>query len=439
MSILFQDTVVDVVFIDYSILGTQIRFIERLERDETLYEKIAELLKSTEKIPALVTLFLPRENIMQRTLRYPAIAKNEIKNMVQLEATRHVPLPEEDRAIAWSAATSADEKQLILNLIATRKSTLTTFTQAFEEEGVPIDEIIPFNAAIATTLGENPSLLLLVDSKHVEVSLYGDNQLQDSQWISLQESGIDSDQIVTLARQIMVRNKKWLGDEGINRIWLTNRIPLPENLQSDLETQFGVHVYSLQPPEDFDVDETFSNLLLATQSPRPPTLNLLENKRRKIPLSKRTLIITGLSLLLFLELTTAIIVKTNAPKQQRKQVAKELVKIRKKIAPIQKMKKQNRELEHQLAKMNDLCHQKISVMTILQSVSDTLPMDSYLQYFSYRKGSGISFRGASKRPERLPELLQALPIIDTITKSDLGRKIGEYQSFSMSATIKESP
>jgi len=438
MCILFRDEIVDVIFIDYTVLGTQIRFIKELERDENIYENISALLKSTEKIPALVTLCLPRENIMQRTLRYPAMAKNEIKNMVRFEATRHVPLPEEDRAIAWSAVSSSNEKQLVLNLIAVRKSILTAFTQAFEEVDVPIDEILPFSSAIADTLGETPCLLLIADAKHVELCLYGEGQLQDSQWIYSKDS-LDSDKILTVARQMIVKNKEWLGDEGINRIWLTNNIPLPATLKSDLETQFGVRVYSLQAPEGFEVEESFVDVLLATEAKRPPDLNLLENRRRKIPLSKRTLIISGLCALLAIELMIGIAVKANAPKQQRKQVAKELVKIRKKIAPIQKMKDKNRELEHQLSKMNDLCHQKISVMTVLKSISDTLPMDSYLQYFSYRKGDNISFRGSSKRPERLPELLQAIPVIDTITKSDLGRKNGDYQTFNMSATLKESP
>ena len=160
MCILFRDETVDVVFIDYTVLGAHLKFIERLPRDEQVYAAVADLMQAVEKTPSRVTLCVPRENVMQRTLRYPATVQNDIGNMIQFEATRHVPLAETDRALAWSAVPAPDEQQVVLNLVAARQTEISTLVGCFEAVGVPIDEALPFSSVIIPALGGIPTLLV---------------------------------------------------------------------------------------------------------------------------------------------------------------------------------------------------------------------------------------------------------------------------------------
>ena len=74
-------------------------------------------------------------------------------------------------------------------------------------------------------------------------------------------------------------------------------------------------------------------------------------------------------------------------------------------------------------------------MEIMQKVSDALPEDTYLRQFSC-DNEEISLRGNSKEPDKLPELVMALPFVDTINKSEIGRKNGDYYEFTLEARLR---
>lgn len=435
MCILFRDEAVDVVFIDYTVLGAHIKFMERLPRDEQVYEAVAGLMQAVEKTPSRVTLCIPRESAMQRTLRYPAMVQNEIENMIEFEATRHVPLPENDRALAWSAVPAPDEKQLILNLVAARQSEVRALAGCFEEVGVPIDEAVPFSSAMVSALGKTPALLVVADVQNVELCLYGEGQLQDSQLMGRDAPGFGPDRVLTTARQMVAKHKAWLGDEGIGRVWFAGG-ELSESFVADLGTAFGLRVHSLEMPDGLRIEEPLVDVLIAAAAEIPPHLNLLENRARKVPISKRTLVIAALCSLLAMELVSGMAFKTGAPALQRKQVAEELAKVRRRVAPIQRMKDKNRELKRQLYRLDDICQQHVSVMEVLQELSEAFPEDTYLRLLNYKKGEGIRVRGASKEPEHLPERVMAIPLVDTISTSDIEKKVGDYHEFSLSVTLR---
>jgi len=436
MCILFRDEAVDVVFIDYTVLGAKIKFMERLPRNEAVFEAIAERMQSVEKTPSRVTLCVPRADVMQRTLRYPAMVQNDLANMIEFEATRHVPLPENDCVLAWSAIPRADDTQLVLNLVAARKSEVRALAGCFEEVGVPIDEMVPLSSAIVPALAATPTLLVVSDVQNVELCLYGEGQLQDSQLMGRDAPGFSPERVLTAARQMVAKHKEWLGDESIGRIWLTGGTELSESFEADLGTAFGLRVHPLEAPEGFGTEEPLADVLLAATAELPLHLNLLENRDRKVPISKRTRIISGLCALLAIELIAGLAFKTGAPALQRKQVAEELAKVRRRVAPIQRMKDKNREMKRQLYRLDDIFQQYVSVMAVLQAASDTLPDDTYLRSLTYKRGEGIRIRGSSKEPDRLPGLLMAIPMVDTISTSDIDKKVGDYHEFSLSVTLR---
>ncbi len=434
MCILFRDEAVEVIFIDRNVLGAHVKFMEQLPRNEQVFEAVAALMTSVEKMPGRVLLCVPRDLVMQRTLRYPAMAPSDIAGMIQFEASRHVPLSEQDRTLGWSVAESPEEKQVVLNLVAAREADIQQLVTQFAEAGVPIDEAVPFSSALVPSIGSQPTLLAVSDARHVELCLYGNGQLQDSQVIGRNMPGFSEERVVTAARQMAAKHKDWLGMEGVGRIMLTGSAPL----DADLETAFGLHIQSLEVPEAFaSVMEPLTDVLLAATAELPPELNLIEHSGRKVPLSKRTILVASLCALLAVELVAWMGFKTGAPALQRKQVAEELAKIRRRTAPIQRMKDKNREMRKQLYRLDEICNSHVSAMQVLAGLSELLPEDTYLQLVYYKPGM-LHFRGYSKEPDRIPELLLTSPNVEAISKSDIGKKEGDYHSIVMSVTTRTS-
>lgn len=436
MCILVRDEVVDVVFIDYSVLGAHIKFMERLPRDEQVFMAIAERMQAAEKVPSRVTLCVPRGSVMQRTLRYPSMVQGDIASMIQFEATRHVPLPETDRALAWSAVPSPDGKQVVLNLLAARQSELRTWASRFEAVGVPVDEVVPFSSALVPVLGSAPTLLVVSDVRNVELCLYGEGQLQDSQLIRRDAPGFGPERVATAARQMTAKHKDWLGDEGIGRILLAGT----EAFDGELGATFGLHEHPLEVPQSLQstVADTVPlvDVLVAASTELPATLNLVENTGRKVPISRRTIVIASLCALLAIELLAGMAFKTGAPALQRRQVAEELAKIKRRAAPIQRVKDKNRELRRQIYRLDEICSSHVSTMELLRQLSEALPEDTYLRSVGYKNGEGFRIRGFSKEPDKLPEHIMAIPMVEAISTSEIEKEIDDYHEFTLSVTLR---
>lgn len=437
MCILFHDTVVDAVFVDHSVLGTQIKFKERLPRDEHVFEAVAARMKAAEKTPSRVTLCIPRNCAIQRTLRYPAAAKGDLASMIGFEAARHVPLPEEDRLLAWSAVDSPDASQVVLNLVAARKSEIREWTAGFEAAGVPVDEAVLFSALAAVSFGSVPTLFVQTDALHVELCLYGGGMLQDSQLIRRDAPGFSGERVVLAARQMTAKHKSWLGDEGISRILVGGPEPVDEAFEADLGTAFGLHIGRIELPAELAVDDSTvaREALLGATLEGAPTLNLIDDKQRKVPISKRTLMVSALGVLLVAELLAAYGFHISAPARQRRAIEREIAEIRRETDPIQKMKDKNRVFRKQLHQLEQVCGSRASSMEILKAVSDTLPEDTYLRQITCNPEE-IVLRGRSKEPDKLPELVMAMPFVATISTSEIGTERDGYYEFSLSASLR---
>lgn len=442
MCILFRDEAVDVVFVDHSVLGAQIKFSERLPRNDQLFEAIGALLKAAEKTPTNVTLCVPRDDVMQRTLRYPVSVREDLGNMIQFEATRHVPLPETDRLLGYTTADSPDEKQVVLDLVAARRSAIQALVDGFEAAGVPVDEAIPFCSLIAPSLSDVATLLVLVDAQQVELCLYGQGMLQDSQLIRRDMPGFSPERVIIAARQVVAKHKTWLGDEGVSRILVGGVDQLPTPFEADLGTAFGLHTHRLELPETMaaavaEVETPLVEVMLAASLDAVPTLNLIENRNRKVPISKRTILISSLCLLLAVETLSAFTLKTMAPAMQRKKVMHEIEGMKRKTASIQKMKDKNRMFRKQLYRLESVCSSHVSAMEVLRTLSDALPEDTYLRQFSF-DGAEIRLKGYSKTPDKVPELVMALPFVNTVSTSDIEKKVDDYHEFSLGVSLRSS-
>jgi Tfp pilus assembly protein PilN len=443
--LIFRDRTVDAVWIEQSLLGPSVRLMERFTRDEQMPGILAEQLRAADKTPSRVLVCLPREMVMQRTLVYPAAVQNDLPQMIQFEAARHVPLPEAERRIAFTSAPLPGGKQISVNLIAARSPEISALLEPLTAAGIPVDEVTSLSSLLVPADDSVPLLLMLADELHIELALFVHGLLQDSLLIDRFAAGFGKETLADAVRKITVRHREMLGAEGIGRLVCAGPAALPEEFTNSLEAAFGLHIHPLEIPEalkssaaSFAENPVLAEALCVSVAEPPASLNLIDRPGRKISLSRRTMIIAGLCALLVFELLAGWLVRTFSPAIALKAVERDAADLKRRAAPVQTVKNQNRELRSELDQLNELGRTRVSIMDMMKTVSDTLPEDTYLLTFEYSKGDDITVRGRSKTPDRLPQLVQSLPFVNSIEESSIGEKEDEYYGFRLSAALRSA-
>jgi hypothetical protein len=439
LTLLLWDQAVDAVLIEQSILGPSIRLMERFPRDETVYETVAARLAGHEIMPSRVVICLPRCEAVMRTIRYPAIVQNDLAQMVPFEATRHLPFPEDGRSLGFAFALTEDEKELDVHLLAARKADVSRVCDAMQAAGLPVDAVLVFSSLVAAGIGTAPSMLVVADAGHVELSLICNGLICDS--MCLPRAG--GPPLSTTVERMIASNRSVLGLAGVGRLITAGPLPLDKEQTEALSVTLGIEAERFAVPESIsavlgEVDtEPLIEGLQAVAAVSPPSLNLIESTRRSIPVSSRTKWMLGLAALLLIELIAGWTLWTRAPAGARAGVEKDLAALRRQAAPAQKLKDQNRMMRSELTQLHDLVNTRVSVMEIFKTLSDTFPEDTYLTALSYERGGQMRIRGRSKEPDKLPALLlMDVPFISSIEASDIDEKRGEYHSFSMTVALK---
>jgi Tfp pilus assembly protein PilN len=443
--LIVRDSAVDAVWLEQSLLGPAVHLLERFPRDGQTPEQVAQRLLAAAKAPARVLVCLPRSMVMQRTLVYPSSVQNDLEQMLQFEASRHVPLPEADRRTAFMAVPLPGGKQLGVNLLAARNSEISALLAPWTAAGIPVDEVSSLSSLLTPDAGDVPVLQILTDEAHIELALFSGGLLQDSLLMNRDAAGFGKETLVDAARRMAVRHRALLGAEGIGRIVCSGPAELPEDFRSSLEVAFGMHLHTLDIPEmlrpalsSVTAGPALTEALCAAVAVPPASLNLIDRSGRKVPLSRRTLIIAGLCALLAVELLIGWLVRTVSPAMALKSTERATVELKRRAAPIQPVKTQNRELRSELEQLDEMGKTRVSIMSMLKVLSDTFPEDTYLQAFNYTRGDEIRVRGKSKAPDNLPHLIQGLPFVSTIEASDTGEKEVDYYSFDISAALRSA-
>ena len=443
--LIFRDSTVDAVWLEQSLLGPAVHLMERFLRDEQTPEQVAQRLHAMAKAPARVLVCLPRSMVMQRTLFYPLTVQNDLAQMLQFEASRHVPLPEADRRIAFMAVSLPDGKQLGVNLLAARNSEISAVLAPWTAAGIPVDEVSSLSSLLTPAAGDVPVLQILTDDAHIELVLFANGLLQDSLLLDRTSAGFSKETLADAARRMSVRHRELLGAEGIGRIVCSGTAELPEDFRNSLEVAFGMHLHALEIPEilrpaisSASAEPVLTEALCAVAAEPPSSLNLIDRSGRKVPLSRRTLIIAGLCALLAAELLIGWLVRTVSPAIALKSAERETAELKRRAASILPVKTQNRDLRSELEQLDELGKNRVSIMGMLKTLSDTLPEDTYLLGVTYTRGDEIQIKGRSKKPDQLPHLLQSVPFVKTIEESDTGEKTDEYYGFGLSAALRSA-
>lgn len=430
LSIFMWDEVLDAVLVEHSVLGPEIRLAERLPRSHEVLAELGDKIAKLEINDLFVRVSIPRESVLLRTVSYPAVVKENLETMLPLEANRHLPLPENDRAIAWTTAENDDE--LLLEMVAVKQSALNELLAPLAEAGLKADYALPASAFLAQWTDEKPTLILVNDAQHAEVILCSHGLLRET--VLLNQP--NAEKVVDTAQRMLVHNRKWLGDEGVTQIIGTGPIALSEELQNELSVTFGLTAKPLTAPDEENTEPV--EALRAAMENLPETLNLTEARARKFTMTRRTITISALAAVLLIQLIAWPILFAQAPRAAQDRLNRKIRQLKKESGPFQKMKTEIRQMRDELSGLEKLSQDQLSMMQVLKIVSDTLPEDSYLTRIRFNKERELSLTGQSKNPSALSGILLELPFVADITKSDSKeRSNSEYSNFTLNFTVKD--
>jgi hypothetical protein len=439
LSLLVWDEVVDAVMVEQSILGPSISVMERFPNGETVYETIAARVAATGKVPSRVTVCLPRSETVMRTLRYPALVQNDLEQMVPFEATRHLPFPETDRCLGYNFVQTEDHENLDVHLLAARSTSVNRVLTAVQAAGLPVDVALVFSSMTAGSLGTEPTVFVVSDVKHIEVSLVCNGLVCDS--MCLPRNG--GPPLIGAVQRIIASNHERIGPGGIARLVTAGPEPLGEGQKEELCVTLGLDAEALAAPEALSAPlkhyqgEVLVEALLAACSLPPPSLNLTAFAGRRVPMNRRTKWILGLTAVLLFELVAGWMLWMNAPARAQKSAEEKMLVLSRQAEPVQKMKDQNRAMRNELLALHDLVNNRASLMEMLQILSDKIPEDSYFTGLEYERGGRIKMEGRTKDPDALLALLMMdIPFVSMVEASDIGEKRGEYHSFSFTCSLK---
>ena len=436
LTLVFYDDWIDAVWMEQSLLGPSVKLMERFSR-AAAPEQLAEKIRAAEKTPARVLVCPPRSLVMQRTLFYPAAVRADLSQMLQFEAAKHVPVPDAERRIAFSSAPAADGKQIGVNLLAARAGEITELLAPFRAAGIPVDEVIPLSSLLAPPADSPATLMIFDNGGETEFVLYVNGLLQDSFTVKDASSFVDS------IRRIIARHRELLGAEGIGKIIYSGINELSEETRHAIEGAFGLHVQLLDVPEALRsslLPETpaLTAALCAAGAAPEPSLNLIDRSGRKVPPNRRTLILAGLAALLLIELFAGWMVRIFSPSFAIQSAERESAALRRRAAPIAEARGHSRDIQNEMVQLNDLIQSRVSVMSMLKTVSETLPTNTYLQAVDYSRGKSIQLRGRSKEPDQIPQLIMSLPFTGAIDEWSSGEKTDDYYNFRITAAIRSS-
>lgn len=438
LGVLLWDESIDIAMIEQSILGPSIRLMERLPRDENVFAAVASRLAALEKSPSRVVLCMPRSETVLRTLRYPAMVLNDLDQMVPFEATRHLPFPEAERCLGFASAVCEDGKNIDVQLLAARKERVDEYISQLQAVGLPVDSVLAFSPLVAAGLGDLPSVLVVSDRGHTEIALICGGLVCDSMRVA--ETGAPP--LGDVVQRMLASNEERLGAAGVARLVFAGPVALPADCKEALCVSLGLSATELAVPDAVEPalaewnGDLFPEGLAVANGTVPASLSLIEPTRQRMPMSHQSKWIFGLSALLLVELIAGWGFWTTAPGRAQGRVDKELAELRRRAAPIQRLKDQNREMYSNLAHLHDLVNSRMSVMEVFKTLSDTFPEDTYLMSVKYERGDEIRIRGRSKEPDKLPGLLLDIPFVSTLEDSDIDEKKGEYHTFSMTVALK---
>ncbi|MCK5214720.1 MAG: pilus assembly protein PilM [Candidatus Omnitrophica bacterium] len=115
---------------------------------------IQKALGEMEITPQFINLSLPNKDLIFRSFVIPWMQPKEVKNVVEFEATKYIPIKLEDLSYTYHSVTISEnnQKNLLILFVAIRKNTMEKYVGVFEHSGLRIDNMEPAAVSLSRAL-----------------------------------------------------------------------------------------------------------------------------------------------------------------------------------------------------------------------------------------------------------------------------------------------
>jgi len=408
------------------------------EKMDTISTMVKDFLDQHRIGDACIWIGLPAELVIQRVIRLPSAAKENLAKALEYELPKYIPLAPEDVYFCYQILDEdRDERQLTILVAAVKKKDLAPLIELRNDLGAGICGLESTATAginglkwASNSIAEKAYALAYAADDAVHLSYFEDDQLQ---FIRSLDSNDD----------LMHRSEQIFQEFGY-----TGKI------SSESEASSGLNVYCHGPDATEDMLQVLNELPnlefslldlgqspleesnsiactgLALKSLQPVSvdLNLLPEQFRKKPSvigRYATLALVVLALITGLAWAGSLFIH---PRITDMRVARELNELADEIKAVGQAQSEITALQERIDYLNNLEKDRIHALEVLKEITEVLPATAWLNGLSVADNK-VEIQGYADYSTRLIPQLEDSPrfanakFISTITKNRDGKEV----------------
>jgi general secretion pathway protein L len=411
------------------------------ERTQSLAQAVTGFVHDFNIEPAGVHLCLGRQELLLNRLVLPAAARENIRQVLEYEIERVIPLPRDDIFYDYQVRESGgpDGGRLAVLVVSVPRRVVHAYIDALDNAGVRPKAVVIAAAALGDYTAfcrgalEAPLALVAPSGADFELALFADRKLVASHALR-GGSPPSGGELQQLARR------------DLAEVFHTQEVPVellyatpPNGAAANGDTNlFALASGRLEAPADFF--EAPEPALLpavgaALGAVREGTvdINLLPEEHR--PGLQEGLFVPIILLVAVVVLALiyggSVIVRDE---MTRRSLARETAAIEPQVAGVRKQEAEVRKLQEQLAALT--ADQDRRVVTYVKELTDRIPPDAYLTSMRFRSGR-IELDGFAKRASELIQVLESSPRFQNVQfTSPTTAGQGGQERFSIVAEVE---
>jgi Tfp pilus assembly protein PilN len=416
---------------------------------EELRARVSEITGALDD--PIVTLGLPRRDVMQRHLQLPAAAEKQLASVLELQLGLYKP--NDDEEYCWDAAVArgarsesrSEGEQLAIALAFLSRARVEDLCAQFRAAGLPLARITVTQMAVldwALRGGTSDSRLLLAEARgsEADIAVVEDGRCLATRSFALARDGAAA-QVALQARQAIAAARTgagaWrvlLGGQGAT-VW---REPLSEfgetqELESFLATDVAA---TADAALGRDVLGAAALALAGFRGSGNYQLNLLPRELRARPQRWRN---TPTYTLLALNVLLLVALVARRPLQQQvllRRYQQELTSLERPASLIERELKKTERLEQRLGTLADFQQHGRQPLDALGEIAQKLPPDAWVSGFTCRNGQ-VDISGTAKAASAVLPALQASTQFDDVQfRGGLTREGGGAERFQIQMKLR---
>ena len=415
---------------------------------EEFGRKLGEFLKPLKGEEPLISLGLPRRDVMVRFVDLPVAAKKSYAEAVALQAEMYKPT--ETQSFDWDTSVLEEPERLATTLLFTPHSIVEKFSGLFSQAGYPLSRITTAQFSLLRVFFRTrPSfdtqyILLDHNGTDAELALLEGSRLVYSRSFPLPNDA-SATPLVMSQLQLAFSSLRW--KEGADHVTLLVR-DVPESLRAALASlgrveAFASHVAFPGFPDQPGLQRYAGAAAVAVASlthlRRPYCLNLLpaalrpaSNRSRYLP----TYALLAANAVLLLAMVLRLPVQNYVLLQQYR---REIAGVRVPADEMKQLLQSGRSIRQELLALDSLQQRGRQPLEALNEIAQKLPPDTWVNSFSCKKGQAELSGSAKAASPLLPLFQSSSQFQDVKFNGALSQDSTGAERFRLQLRLKEKP